>query len=56
MREEMDSSFRLQSERELLRKQEEKNSRKLKKIIEKTRGIDGGKLKVNNSLKQLSWT
>ena len=46
MREEMESSFRLRSEREIMRRQDEKSSRNMKRIIDKTYHVDSEKLKV----------
>jgi len=46
MREEMDSSFKLRSERDILRQHEEQNSRKMKRVIDKAYSIDAEKLKV----------
>ena len=46
MREDLESSFRLQSEREILRQHEEQTSRKMKRIIDKAYAVDAEKLKV----------
>ena len=46
MKEDMESSFRLRSEREIMRRQEEKSSRNMKRIIDKTYHVDAQKLKV----------
>jgi len=45
MREELESSFRLRSEREIMRRQDEKSSRNMKRIIDKTYHVDAEKLK-----------
>ena len=47
MKEEMESSFRLRSEREIMRRQDEKSSRNMKRIIDKTYNVDSEKLKVS---------
>ena len=46
MREELESSFRLRSEQEIMRRQDEKSSRNMKRIIDKTYHVDAEKLKV----------
>ncbi|XP_066936715.1 TBC1 domain family member 31-like [Clytia hemisphaerica] len=45
MREDVESSFRLQSEREILRQHEEQSSRKMKRVIDKAYAVDAEKLK-----------
>ena len=46
MREEVDSSFHVQSEREILRKQQERKDGHFRRVIEQMHSIDGDVIKV----------